>query len=348
MAYLATRHLVWEDVKQALLAANWWMLAPYFGVMAVQHVFRSWRWCYLLAPIHPVPFQRVLPISSVGFLAIAALPLRMGEFVRPYLIADPPRISMSQGMGTMAVERVFDGLVLSSTAFVAVALAMAQGKPVPHWVFVSGIVALSLFLVGLVVLVMTLWKRQQAVTLCRALVGIFSKGLADRAAAIASGIVDGFVVLPDWRRLVPFVTNTIIYWGLNAVAFWITGAAFDLELSLLSSVGVMALVGIGIMIPAGPGFFGNFELFADGALALYVSEKQRRSSGAAFVLTTHVANLAWYAFAGTLGLVSKHVTWSRVMQATDLDGSDSSSPETASNALTKKMDTTTHASDTQL
>ena len=123
MLYLASRQLSFSGMWQAMLTADWSVLLPYFACLAAQHFFRAWRWGQLLAPIAPVPFRRILPISSVGFFAILALPLRMGELVRPYLIADPPSIRMSHGLGTMAVERVLDGLILSLSAFVVVAVA---------------------------------------------------------------------------------------------------------------------------------------------------------------------------------------------------------------------------------
>ena len=41
------------------------------GYIKVKRIGR-WRWRYLLAPIHPVPFRRLLPIASVGFFAIIA------------------------------------------------------------------------------------------------------------------------------------------------------------------------------------------------------------------------------------------------------------------------------------
>jgi hypothetical protein len=59
-------------------------LGAYFGLMLVQHLCRSLRWNYLLAPLGiRVPPGPLLAISSVGFMAILALPLRLGEFVRP-------------------------------------------------------------------------------------------------------------------------------------------------------------------------------------------------------------------------------------------------------------------------
>lgn len=318
MLYLASRKIDFSTTWAALGQTEWWVLLPYFGVMAAQHFFRAWRWGHLLAPVCTVPFSRILPVASVGFLAIIALPLRMGELVRPYLIADPPRLRMSHGFGTMAVERVFDGLFLSVCSFVAVAVAQRRTE-VPGWVSLAGLIALALFFTALVVLVMVLWQRDRAVGLCRRMFGFFSHKLGHRLAHIAEGVVDGFKVLPNWRRMLPFLGATLAYWLLNAVAVWILGIGFDIGLSMGQSVAVMTLVGIGIMIPAGPGFIGNFELFADGALGLYVPRSVLEQRGAAYILTFHATNAMWYTVTGLIALFSSQVSFTRVLQASTSD-----------------------------
>ncbi len=318
MLYLASQQMDFSTTFSALAAAQWWVLIPYFLAMAVQHYFRAVRWGYLLAPIYPMPFSRILPIASVGFLAIIALPLRMGEFVRPYLIADPPRIRMSHGLGTMAVERVFDGLVLTLTCFIAVAEAKRRTE-VPGWILVAGLIAFGIFFGVLIALVLALWKREQAVTLCRQLFSLLSPRLGLRMAHIAEGIVDGFKILPDVRKLLAFLFCTVAYWFFNAVAIWVLSYGFGINLSLWGGIGVMVIVGIGIMIPGGPGFIGNFETFAAGALMLYVSSELRQQVGAAYTLTFHVTNALWYTVFGVLATFSPQVSFTKVWQATTGD-----------------------------
>lgn len=313
MLWLAARQIDFSSLLTALGRAHWWVLLPYFAVMALQHGLRVWRWGHLLAPIHRVGFRRLLPISSVGFFAIFALPLRMGEFVRPYLVADPPRLRFTQALGTLAVERVFDGLVVALLAFAAVASARLRGVPVPAWLAASGLLALGLFCAASVVLVVVLWQRERAVALCRRVIAVFSPRLAERAAGIAAGIVDGFRALPDARRLLPFLAATAGYWALNGAALWVLARGFALELSPWQSMALVSLIGVGIMIPAGPGFIGNFELFANGALALYLPAALLKQRGAAFIVASHVANAAWYLGAGAVAMLSAHVGLRRLV-----------------------------------
>jgi len=92
----------------------------------------------------------------------------------------------------------------------------------------------------------------------------------------------------------------------------VLGIGFELHLTPSAAIGLIAIVGIGIMIPAGPGFIGNFELFAEGALALYTTPQWRAQRGAAFIVAMHATNALWYIGAGLVGLMSPHVTIRRV------------------------------------
>ena len=93
-------------------------LLAFVGLQVVVHVCRALRWNYLLAPLNvKIPAGPLLAISSVGFMAILALPARLGEFVRPGLLRRRG-ISASAALGTVAVERIVDLLLISVLVFV--------------------------------------------------------------------------------------------------------------------------------------------------------------------------------------------------------------------------------------
>src|SRR5205823_12500303 len=94
-------------------------LAAYLALLVILHLCRALRWNYLLAPLGVrIPPGPLLAISSVGFMAILALPARLGEFVRPGLLRKHG-VSASSALGTVAVERIVDGLLISLFVFVA-------------------------------------------------------------------------------------------------------------------------------------------------------------------------------------------------------------------------------------
>ena len=59
----------------------------------------------------PACGTKALPCETIGYAANNLLPLRMGEFLRIFLLRRRPGISPSSSLATIAVERVLDGSV---------------------------------------------------------------------------------------------------------------------------------------------------------------------------------------------------------------------------------------------
>ena len=115
----ATRAQLDATLHSLTLAEFLPYLAGYIVLLALTHFFRAWRWNNLLEPIGVrLGAAKLMAISSVGFMAILALPARLGEFVRPALLRDKGRVSGSAVLGTVAVERIVDGLLISLMVFV--------------------------------------------------------------------------------------------------------------------------------------------------------------------------------------------------------------------------------------
>src|SRR5262245_25022834 len=68
---------------RAFGAVSPWAVPGYLASLCVVHLFRASRWRFLIAPVKHVPFRDVILLNWIGFFAIFALPLRLGEFARP-------------------------------------------------------------------------------------------------------------------------------------------------------------------------------------------------------------------------------------------------------------------------
>ena len=53
-------------------------------------------------------------------MAIAAIPARLGELARPYLIAKKSTINMSSALGTIVVERALDSFSVLTIAVIVI------------------------------------------------------------------------------------------------------------------------------------------------------------------------------------------------------------------------------------
>src|SRR5688572_16137710 len=179
-------------------------IAAYFGLMIVVHLCRSLRWTYLLAPLGiRIPPGPLLAISSVGFMAILALPARLGEFVRPGLLRRRG-ISAAAALGTVAVERIIDGLMI--TLFVFGAFVAKAGDDAPSWMMPTAFIALGVFVLALLFIVFAM-KRPTATVRFSIRISLIDK-ISPRIAKIVDAklhdMIKGFAVLRDVGNLTRF------------------------------------------------------------------------------------------------------------------------------------------------
>jgi uncharacterized protein (TIRG00374 family) len=216
--------------RDAFVHVQWWTVVAYFFLYAVVHYFRAMRWEYLLRPVAHIPARRIIAIGFIGFFAILVLPLRMGEFVRPYLIREKGKISGSAAMGTFAAERVLDGVYVAGA--LALTLLLIPRRPL-EGVHIGaldvarvpqlGYLFFAAFAGLLCVLLFFLWQRDLAERLTARIVGIVSPRLAKRLAQIVGGLADGLRSLPDPKLILPFTFFSAIYWAVNGLTMWMLG-----------------------------------------------------------------------------------------------------------------------------
>jgi uncharacterized protein (TIRG00374 family) len=321
--------LVWPDaaeradLHEVILHLRWADFLPYLaaclGLQVVVHLCRSLRWNYLLAPLGvKVAAGPLLAISSVGYMAILALPARLGEFVRPGLLRKGRYTTASAALGTVAVERVVDGLIISLLVFGA--FFVHQNPSSPSWMMRTAWGVLVLFSAGLVFLIFALRRPQPTVRFCLA-VSLLPRFAPRLAAAIehrALDMIRGFSVLSDLRSLALFVLWTLVYWAANGMIMWVLAHAFGLPLSLVGAFATMGLLGVGLMLPNSPGLVGQFQWFTLLGMSLYLGfdafdpatkHTALYATSLAYAIAQHLFQVAWYVTMGALGLASPWVSF---------------------------------------
>jgi uncharacterized membrane protein YbhN (UPF0104 family) len=79
--------------------------------------------------------------------------------------------------------------------------------------------------------------------------------IADKLRAL----IEGFKVLHEPRDLLPFLAETILYWGSNGLGMWLLARGMGLDISLPAAYAAMAFTGVLISLPNSPGLVGQFE-----------------------------------------------------------------------------------------
>lgn len=323
--------LVWPGATErhelvlAFERLEWASFAPYLfaflGLQIVVHICRSLRWNHLLAPLGvKIPTGPLLAISSVGFMAILALPARLGEFVRPGLLRRYG-VSASSGLGTVAVERIVDGLLIS--LFVFVAFFSLRGPAAPGWMMPTAYTVLGVFTAALAFLVFAMWRPERTVDFCltMSLLPRLAPRIADVIRVKLLDMIRGFSVLRDKKNLIAFLAWSLVYWTANGLGVWLLTRAFGLPISVMGGMATMALVAVGISLPNSPGLVGQFQWFTLLGLSLYLGPDVLKQGSSlhpialAAAITQHLLQVIWYVAMGFIGIATPWVSFADVRKA---------------------------------
>lgn len=271
-----------------------WVLPSYLLTLVGYFLFRTGRWHYLVEPLGAVDWRTTLPVSMAGTMWIMVLPLRLGEFARPLILAQKSEIGVGQALGTVAIERVVDGLFVCALFFIALPLlpevSGEQALAVERLRSLGLLASAGLFTILVVLVGMALAPssvgRLVATTLGRVIPPLASK-LEDLARAIAEGLA----ALPSISSLLKFLAGTAAYWGFNALGTWLLARGCGLELGFPEALAMMSVLGISLLIPGGPAQFGVFHYGMILGLQMFVSESVVETQGSVFIFWMFVTQL---------------------------------------------------------
>jgi hypothetical protein len=286
--------------RQMFAHASWWVVPAALLAQALAAYYRTCRWIHLLRPIAPgLSESRVLGMGLVGFTAVVMAPLRAGEFVRPYLLSRDGEVSFTQGLGATAAERIMDGLVIAVTLALALGLATPL-SPLPDRIGdlpldVAFVPRAAYFMLGLFVaafgtMVLIQRYRRAAHRAVRWVLGRWD-GVASFVSSKIDRLVDGLEFLPSRRHFVPFLTLTAVYFAVLALGHWVMLVGCGISATLAETWVIVGVMSLGILVPAGPGFFGAYQFSIYCGLALFFHEDVVLSSGAVFVFVTYVSHI---------------------------------------------------------
>ena len=287
----ALRGVSAEAVLRHIANARPGPLAAAVVVATLTFPLRLIRWHLLLRDERgkPYPSGPLWHAIALGFTANNLLPLRAGEVIRSYTAARLARARFTTVISSVAVERIFDALTV-----VALLTFALLDSDLPGSVTVAGTSVTQLAraagmasMLALLLAVMVVAAPLAAEKLVRRLLP--SARLADRIVDLIEGVRHGLAVLRSPARLAGVIFWSLVLWLVNALAFYLGFAAFDIPVSYTGALLMQGLLSFGISVPSTPGFFGPFEAVIVAVLALYgVPGSLAFSYAIAFHVTTLV------------------------------------------------------------
>ena len=228
-------------------------------IAVVMPVVRAIRWRYLLDPIGPTRFGPVLRATILGFAALALLPARAGDVLRPYLVARSEGLNAASVFATVVMERALD-LVAVLTLLAAVAV---------------------------VVLAAIMWTLATHPERIGRLVARSATWLPERIAHVLSGLArtfsEGFAIAREPRDLAIALAWSFPLWFSIAYQAWLVTRAFGIVIPVAASFLIQAALIIGVAVPT-PGGIGSFHEAYRIAVVTFFHAPNSAAVSAALVL----------------------------------------------------------------
>ncbi len=294
LVWLSVRGIEFRGVVDGFRTIRCGFVLPAVAVMFLMQLLRSIRWGIILRPIGKVDQLTLFSVTSVGFLAIIAIPARLGELARPYLIANKSPIPMSSALGTIFVERTLDGLAILIVAAVALFFT-----PLPPWLVRSSILFLFVTLALFVVMILMIVRREASLRVLAPVIGRLPARYAEAVNRLIGHFIEGFRIMVDPALLLLGALLSIIIWLIDALAIYLLFLAFGLHLPVAAAFVLMIILIIGIAIPTAPGFIGNWHYFCILGLSLFGIPK---TDALTFAIIYHALSIGILIFLGIIFL----------------------------------------------
>ena len=268
LIYLTVRGIRLEDVANGFKTVRYRYIPPVLILILLIQVLRSLRWGAILSPLEKVNQFSLFSVTSVGFLAIVAMPARLGELVRPYLISKKSDIRMISAIGSIFVERVFDSFTILIMA--AFPLFIVPAVPyLPLWLREASFIFFLLTMAMLTVMVFMIVKREASFKVVNPILNRLPDRYANKLNRLIHHFIDGFKIITHIRSLLYVMFLSGLIWLIGVLVIYILFFAFGFHLPPVAAFVLMIILIIGITIPTAPGFVGNWHFFCVLGLSLF-------------------------------------------------------------------------------
>jgi hypothetical protein len=267
--WLAFHDVPLSQVGAAFSHADYRFVALALALVLVSPLARAARWRLLYHPDQKgLSYLRLAEVLLIGQMLNIVVPARLGEVARIYFMGKVESQSRARTLGTIAVEKWLDILVL----LLLVLLVPVFVSP-PPWlrgsrgnlaVFATAFLGAALMLS---------YGKGRLLTLVESLSRFLPEGWRTeihRATGLALGSLD--VLLSPWVGL-RLQGWSLLIWSLSVLVNYTVFLALGLPLSLAAALFLLIVLQVGVAVPSAPGKLGVFHYLCTLALGFFGVEK---------------------------------------------------------------------------
>lgn len=314
--FLIVYRLDFKELGTALKSASYIFLIPIFLLFVLNLLIRSLRWRYLIKPVKKIRVKSLFSATSIGFMANMVLPVRMGEFVRAFVLAYKEKISKSASFATIVVERLFDGFtVLSILVLILTFVNFPEEMGfIGRNLKTAGYLSFIFYLFILGILIFLRLDKSRVIRWFRTIFFFLPERLLNRFLQILDSFSSGLQILEGGRQFFPIIFLSALLWLTVVIVNYIVFVSFHLNLPLYAPFFLVVMQAIGVMIPSSPGFIGTFHAASVIGLAFFGVSKEVALSAA---IVMHAAFFIPIVTLGFIFLWTEHISFRELRDIKD-------------------------------
>src|SRR5215211_4075819 len=244
--YFAFRDFQWAEATQRAREANYGLLVLAAATATGMFPLRARRWRTILDPVAPrLPFGPLWRATAIGVMMTNVLPARAGELARPYALSrELPAVPFSMALASVAVDRVFDAIVVLLLLGIAMLL---PGFPSGQLIYDQPISRLAIgFAVLPAALIVALYTLvffpDKLIKVFELLARRVSPTLEAKGSEMLRRFAEGLSVLRHPGHFIAVFLWTLLHWLLQPVAFWLGFRAFGIDVPWSATLLVQGVI----------------------------------------------------------------------------------------------------------
>ena len=299
-----------RDIGNSFKNANYLLALASLPVYFVGIWVRTLRWQYLLRPVKKLSVWRLYPVVIIGLMANNVIPARAGELVRAFVLGERENVSKASSLGTIAVDRLFDGLTLVPLMLIIIPIAGNTEKfPLPVVDFTINLAQLAfimavLFGAALAVLFVLAFSGRSRDWVDAMILRLTPARFHDSIEGLAQSFFVGLNALRNPVDLTLAWLMSTVSWLIEGTMYYIVARAFGVDVGFEYILLITAAANLAISVLASQGGIGPFELVAKQTL---IAASVAQASAEAYAIALHalvllpVTAIGLYLM-GTMGL----------------------------------------------
>lgn len=262
-----------NEVYAALQKVNYLYLLPALLSIVFILIARSYRWKLMFKNHSSLKFYDIWVANVIGFLGLFTLPVRIGEFIRAYLLGKKSNSKKTMILSTILVERITDGVGALLLFLLALWIYPFKTTNIGYDIKNIIFIGIAVYFAGMAVLLFVQIFSAKSKLIFSQLINYLPEKYRCRLNIMIDSFFEGLASLGSIWKFFILILYSIIMWIIMALPNYFLILGFDISTNYMTAIWLSLIMNgflaLAVTIPAAPGFIGTFHIAVMIVLELY-------------------------------------------------------------------------------